>query len=156
MYAADRGLFSLQHVQPDTVGRAVQKMEQERVGGMEYLARRLQEDAALRPDVTVGQATDVLWMICSFDSFDSLYTDRGKSVEETVDLLVQTAERALCQEVGGSKQRRGSNVAMSCPAEGFSLPAGSSPLAGPWPPAAADRVTQRGRQPDRRHQAATR
>ena len=107
MYAADREiyrvLFCLHELQPDTVGLSVQKMELECVGGMESLARRLHEHSALRPDVTVQQATDELWMICSFDSFGSLNTDRGKSVEETIELHVQTTERSLCRETHGSR-----------------------------------------------------
>jgi AcrR family transcriptional regulator len=101
MYAADRGvyrvLFSLNQLQPDAVGMAVQKMEKERSGGMAHLARRLDEDSALRADVSVERATDVLWMLCSFDTFDSFYSERGKSVDETIELIVDTAERAVCR-----------------------------------------------------------
>ena len=101
MYAADRGvyrvLFSLNQLQRDAVGMAVQKMEKERSGGMAHLARRLDEDSALRADVSVERATDVLWMLCSFDTFDSFYSERGKSVDETIELIVDTAERAVCR-----------------------------------------------------------
>jgi len=101
MYAADRGvyrvLFSLNQLQPDAVGMAVQKMEKERSGGMAHLARRLDEDSALRADVSVERATDVLWMLCSFDTFDSFYSERGMSVDETIELIVDTAERAVCR-----------------------------------------------------------
>ena len=101
MYAADRGvyrvLFSLNQLQPDAVGMAVQKMEKERSGGMAHLARRLDEDSALRADVSVERATDALWMLCSFDTFDSFYSERGKSVDETIELIVDTAERAVCR-----------------------------------------------------------
>ena len=38
---------------------------------------RLAEQDQLRPDVTVDEAADVLWMLASFASFDTLYTDRG-------------------------------------------------------------------------------
>ena len=101
MYATDRGvyrvLFSLNQLQPDAVGMAVQKMEKERSGGMAHLARRLDEDSALRADVSVERATDVLWMLCSFDTFDSFYSERGQSVDETIDLIVDTAQRAVCR-----------------------------------------------------------
>jgi hypothetical protein len=50
-----------------------------------------------RADVSVERATDVLWMLCSFDTFASFYTERGKSVDETIELIVDTAERAVCR-----------------------------------------------------------
>ena len=34
-------------------------------------------------------------MLSSFESFDELYTNRGLSTRRTIELLVQTAERAL-------------------------------------------------------------
>ena len=37
----------------------------------------------------------MLWLLTSFESFDSLYTDRGLSTDRTVELLIDTAERAL-------------------------------------------------------------
>ena len=101
MYAADRGiyrvLFSLNEIQPDTIGGAVQKMERERAGGMAHLARRLDDDSVLRDGISVEHAIDVLWFLCSFDTFDALYTDRDKSVDETIELIIQTIESALCR-----------------------------------------------------------
>ena len=35
-------------------------------------ARRLAEQGALRPDVTQSQAADLLWLLTSFDAFDTL------------------------------------------------------------------------------------
>jgi hypothetical protein len=79
----------------DSVGGAARKMDQERAGGMAYLARRLDEDGVLRDDITVEEAANVLWMVCSFESFDSLYTGRQLSLDETIDVLITTAERTL-------------------------------------------------------------
>ncbi len=99
MYAADRGiyrvLFSLARIDPDGVGGAAEKKEQNRIGGMEYLAGRLADDGALRDDVTVPQAVDMLWVLCSFETFDALYTDRGMTVERATELTVTMAERCL-------------------------------------------------------------
>jgi AcrR family transcriptional regulator len=99
MFAAERDvyrvLFSMAQLDPESVGGTVRMMEDERRAGLEHLARRLAEDGLLRPDITVEQATDVLWMVCSFESFDSLHTGRRLSVDRTVDVLVTTAERAL-------------------------------------------------------------
>ena len=63
---------------------------------MEHLARRLDEGGLLRPDVSVEAAVDILWVLCSFDSFDALFTGRGLAVDEVVDRLATSAERALC------------------------------------------------------------
>ena len=61
------------------------------------MARRLAEASLLRDDVTIQQATDLLWMLCSFETFDALYTDRGKSLDEAVELIILAAERSLCR-----------------------------------------------------------
>jgi AcrR family transcriptional regulator len=101
MYAAERDLYRVLHsmaqLDPDSVGGAVQKMDQERTGGMAHLARRLDEDGALRPDVSVDDAANMLWMVCSFESFDLLHTGRRLSVDDTIELIAATAERAVCR-----------------------------------------------------------
>jgi AcrR family transcriptional regulator len=101
MYAADRDIYralhSMAQLDADAVGGAVQKMETERTGGMAYLARRLAEDGALRDDVSAEQAADVLWMLCSFESFDLLFTGRALALDTVIELLATTAERALCR-----------------------------------------------------------
>jgi hypothetical protein len=43
----------------------------------------------------VAQAGDVLWVLCSFEMFDALYAGRGKSLEETIEVIATTAERSL-------------------------------------------------------------
>jgi AcrR family transcriptional regulator len=99
MYAADRDIYRVLHsmaqLDPDSVGGAVRKMEQERKGGMAHLARRLGAAGLLREDVSIGDAANVLWMLCSFESFDLLHTGRKLSVNATTELLISTAERAL-------------------------------------------------------------
>ena len=65
--------------------------------GMAYLARRLAEDSVLRDDVTVAEAGDVLWVLCSFETFDALYGGRDRSLDETVEVIAATAERSLCR-----------------------------------------------------------
>ena len=101
MLAADIEIYRVLHamgrLDPDSVGGAIDKMENERRGGMRYLAKRLKEDGVLRDDVTQAQATDLLWMLSSFEAFDRLHTDRGMSVERAADVLATTAERTLCR-----------------------------------------------------------
>jgi AcrR family transcriptional regulator len=101
MYTEDlvvyRVLFSMNHLDPASAGGAVERMEQRRAGGMAYLAKRLAEDSVLRDDVTIEQAIDLLWVLCSFETFDALYTDRDKSLDEAVQLIAWTAEQSLCR-----------------------------------------------------------
>jgi AcrR family transcriptional regulator len=107
MFAAERDVYRVLHsmaqLDPESVGGAVRLMEEERRGGMEHLARRLAEDGLLRPGITVADATEVLWILCSFESFDLLSAGRGLPVDRCVEVLVGTAERALLVEptVGG-------------------------------------------------------
>jgi AcrR family transcriptional regulator len=100
MYAADRDiyrvLYSMAQLDPASVGGAVKKMEQERARGMARVATRLSEDGVLRKEISVPRATDVLWMLCSFDAFDQLYTNRGLDIAETIEILTATAESAVC------------------------------------------------------------
>jgi AcrR family transcriptional regulator len=101
IYAALRdvavALFSMSALDPESVGGAIARLEERRWGGMQHLARRLGEQDLLRPDVTVEEAADVLWMLASFASFDALYTGRGMSADEVARVLVTTAERTLCR-----------------------------------------------------------
>jgi AcrR family transcriptional regulator len=101
MYAAGRDvyrvLYSMAQLDPESVGGAVEKIRRERAGGMIHLARRLAEDGVLRDDVTVDSAADMLWLLCSFESFDLLYTDRDLSVDDASALITSIAERALCR-----------------------------------------------------------
>ena len=48
--------------------------------------------------ICAEDAEQVLWLLTSFESFDSLYTDRGMSTDRAVDLLIDIAERALYAE----------------------------------------------------------
>jgi AcrR family transcriptional regulator len=101
MFAADiriyRVLFSMSRLDPESLGGAVDRMEERRRGGMIYLAERLAEDGVLRDDINADQAVDLLWMLCSFDAFDLLHTGRGLSIDQAADVIATTAERALCR-----------------------------------------------------------
>ncbi|MDX3111301.1 TetR/AcrR family transcriptional regulator [Nonomuraea angiospora] len=101
MYEAHRDvlrvLASMALLDAAAVGGAVQRMEHGRAAGMAELARCLHEQEALRPDVTVDQATDLLWLLTSFDSFDLLHTGRTLPVSQTATTLITTAERSLCR-----------------------------------------------------------
>jgi AcrR family transcriptional regulator len=101
MYAAHRDvlrvLSSMALLDADAVGGAIQRMEQGRAGGMAHLAQRLADQEVLRPDVIADQATDLLWLLTSFDSFDLLYTGRALSADKVTKTLITAAERSLCR-----------------------------------------------------------
>jgi len=99
MYATDRALyralFSMHQLDPESVGGAVAGKENNRIGGMEYLAARLAAVGAVRPDLTQQQVVDILWVLCSFEAFDLLFEGRQRSAEQATELLVAMAERAI-------------------------------------------------------------
>lgn len=99
MYAAERDvyrlLFSMAQLDPEAHGGVIAIQEQNRVGGMAHLAQRLADQNRLRADVSVEQATHVLWVLAGFDTFDLLYTGRGLDVEQVTDHLIAIAERSL-------------------------------------------------------------
>ncbi|KXX54348.1 TetR family transcriptional regulator [Rhodococcus sp. LB1] len=92
-----RALFSMAQLDADAVGGAITRIEENRAGGMVHLARRLAEQEVLRPDVTVDEAADLLWLLASFDSFDQLYTGRNLPVADVSRTLITTVERSLCR-----------------------------------------------------------
>lgn len=91
-----RPLYSMALLDPEAVGGAIERVEQNRAGGMAYLAQRLAEQKVLRDDVSEAEAADILWLLTSFDAFDQLYTGRGLDPAQIADRLVTTAERTLC------------------------------------------------------------
>ena len=101
MYAAYRDvhrvLFSTAALDPESTAGAMQRANEGRAGGMEYMAKRLAEQGLLRPDVTEQDAANILYLMTSFDTFDQLYTDRGLPVDEVSRIMVATAERAVCR-----------------------------------------------------------
>jgi AcrR family transcriptional regulator len=101
MFAADpavyRALQAMAQLDPDSLGPALAAREEARAGGMAHLARRLAKQGVLRPDVTVDEAADVLWVLTSFESYDLLSRGRKRSADDVVDRLVTTAERSLCR-----------------------------------------------------------
>jgi AcrR family transcriptional regulator len=90
-----RALHSMAQLDEQAVGGAVRRKEEERTAGMRRLAERLAEQGVLREDLSVEDAEHVLWVLTSFESFDSLYTGRSLSTDRTVELLIDTAERTL-------------------------------------------------------------
>jgi len=101
IFAADRdvfrALFSMDQLDPDAVGGAIRRIEEQRAGGMAWAARRLRAQGQLRPGVSESQAAHIIWLLASFEAFDLLYTGRGLSAKKTAELLVDMAESAICR-----------------------------------------------------------
>jgi AcrR family transcriptional regulator len=99
MYAAHHEVFrilnSMAKLDPDGVGRALARLERRRASDMAWLAGRLAQQGLLRTGVTPDDAAHLIWLLASFDAYDSLATGRGLPPQATTDILVHTAERAL-------------------------------------------------------------
>jgi AcrR family transcriptional regulator len=99
MLAANRDIYraltSMARLDQQAVGDAVARTDEERARGMARLAGRLADQGVLRDGLSAEDAAHVLWMLTSFESFDSLYTGRDLSTDRVVELLIDTAERAL-------------------------------------------------------------
>jgi hypothetical protein len=99
MFAANRDIYralrSLAQLDDEAVGGVVRRMDEERANGMRRLAGRLKDQGVLRKGLARKDAEHVLWVLSSFESFDELYTKRGLSTRRTIELLTETAERAL-------------------------------------------------------------
>ena len=99
MFAVDRdvrrALVSMSALDPEAVGGAIARGDDARRGGTAHLADRLDEQGLLRPGVTRADAAHLLWVLSSFDTFDSLFVGYRLDVAATCRLLVDTAERAL-------------------------------------------------------------
>ncbi|MFW3118074.1 TetR family transcriptional regulator [Mycolicibacterium mageritense DSM 44476 = CIP 104973] len=99
MFAAERdvyrALFSMAKLDPGSVGAAVDRMQRDRRGGTAHLAQRLADADLLRDGISVEEAAHILWILTSFESFDTLATDRGLAPDEIAALLNRTVEWAL-------------------------------------------------------------
>jgi AcrR family transcriptional regulator len=102
MIAANREIYralrSMAQLDEEAVGGVVSRMEDERANGMARLAGRLADQGALRKGLSRADAEHMLWVLTSFESFDSLYSGRDLSTERVVKLLTEMAEWALYGE----------------------------------------------------------
>jgi AcrR family transcriptional regulator len=99
MYAAHHDVFRVLHsmakLDPEGVGQALARSEAKRAEGMSWVAGRLAEQGALRPGLGVERAADIVWLFAGFEAYEALAWGRGLSAQQTVDVLVETAEHAL-------------------------------------------------------------
>lgn len=81
-----RNLFSLAVIDPEMREVMAQK-DQQRRRLVDTLAQQLQRQHRLCAGVTRRNAADLLWLLTSFETFDTLYAVRG-SVKEVARLLL--------------------------------------------------------------------
>ncbi|SER63588.1 transcriptional regulator, TetR family [Pedococcus cremeus] len=86
---ADESLAALREAQ------AVQRLD-----GLRRLARLLDERGALRPDLSVERAADILWAVCAQANYDSLVTSRGWTHAEYRTWLAVTLAHSLLAHPG--------------------------------------------------------
>ena len=91
-----RALFTLAAIDPDAVA-AVTAIEDGRRPGMARLAGALAAQGYLRDDVTIDEASEILTVITSFQSFDELFTGSGLPADTVADRLIAMAERSVCR-----------------------------------------------------------
>lgn len=101
MYAVDyeltRRVRVLARLEP-TVMSGLVIGEEMRAGGMRYQAERLAAQAKLRPEVTTEDAARLLWLLTSFETYESLRTTWGMDVEQVGEFLVGVAGRTLLRD----------------------------------------------------------
>jgi len=99
-----RALFSLSLLDP-AAAEAIVVLEHGRAPAMRALAQRLKDQNYLRPDIGVTEASDVLWVLTSFDTFDQLFTGRRLSRATVAKRVVSMAERGLLAPETAVKSR---------------------------------------------------
>jgi AcrR family transcriptional regulator len=67
-------------------------------GALRMIAERLDTLSALRPDLTVGRASDILWFYFGMFSWRQLSKDTGWTFDEAQEWLQQRATEALLTE----------------------------------------------------------
>lgn len=95
---AFRALRSMAQVDGEPAGKTFGRMEQQRAEAMHDIAARLDEEGLLREGLSRVEAENMLWVLTSFDSFESLYAGKGLTLEDVGEQLIAMAERLLYAE----------------------------------------------------------
>ena len=94
LLGAGLALLSLAAVDRDASSAAA-RLNRGRREGMRKIAQRMQDQGALRDDVTVEEAADFLWLITSFETFGQLYRDRSLTPKQVGERLMAITRRTL-------------------------------------------------------------
>lgn len=93
-YPVGSALLSLAAVDRDASSAAA-RLNYGRREGMRKIAERMRDQGVLRPDTTVEEAADVLWLITSFETFYQLYRDRNLTPKQVGERLMAIVRRTL-------------------------------------------------------------
>ena len=93
-HAVSQALFSLAAVDRDASSAAA-RFNFGRRDGMRRIAQRMHDQSALRDDVTIDEAADMLWIITSFETFDQLYRGRSLTPAQVGERLMAITRRTL-------------------------------------------------------------
>jgi hypothetical protein len=74
------------------------KLNESRLADMRMIAQSLAEKGALKSDITLEWATDVLWAVGSAEMYRTLVVDRGWSPSQYQQWLAQTLIDSLLAE----------------------------------------------------------
>ena len=98
--AVGQALLSLAAVDRDASSAAA-RLNFGRRDGMRKIAERMHAQGVLRDDVTVEEASDILWVVTSFETFAQLYRNRNLTPKQVGDRLMTTVRRTLYRVAGG-------------------------------------------------------
>jgi AcrR family transcriptional regulator len=93
-YRVGSALLSLAAVDRDASSAAA-RLNYGRREGMRKIAERMRDQGVLRPDTTVEEAADVLWLVTSFETFYQLYRDRNLTPKQVGERLMAIVRRTL-------------------------------------------------------------
>jgi AcrR family transcriptional regulator len=93
-HAVGQALLSLAAVDRDASSAAA-RLNFGRREGMRRLAQRMYDQGVLRDDVTVDEASDILWIITSFETFEQLYRGRSLTPAQVGERLMAITRRTL-------------------------------------------------------------
>ena len=89
-----RKLIGLAAADPET-RRLVRERDRNRLALITRLAERLAAQRRLRPDCSVEEAVQTLWLLSSFEAFDQLFTGQQLDADSIAARLYGLVERAL-------------------------------------------------------------
>jgi AcrR family transcriptional regulator len=77
--------------------RLLQERDRNRLALVTRLAMRLAEQQRLRPDCSVEEAVQALWLLSSFEAFDQLLTGHGLDADAIAARLFRLVEASLIE-----------------------------------------------------------
>ena len=92
-----RNVYGLASVDPEA-GKLFDGYDDRRRELLTWMVKRLADQGHLRPGVTQHRATDMLWLLSSFRSFDQLHTRAGLTARQAAAMLNELASAIISDE----------------------------------------------------------